>query len=160
MSQPERGRGPTAEPVDAQVQRAPLSRFAPAGPGLDHAAVLRRLIDEATDARAALESVADQVGRHEGASARATARLQDRLRVGTGMLRALQVQLALAREAVADLERRSTELTRLQACLDETLVRAQRLVDAVESAEVNIAVVAHRAGSAARRAEAARPEGV
>ncbi len=95
--------------------------------------------------------------------------LHERLRVGAQMLQALEAEIARAQHLLEELDRRADETlasrfthyerqisAREQALdrIDETLAaageRAETLARMVESAEINIAVLAHKAARAAR----------
>ncbi len=110
----------------------------------DLAAMLQALIGEAGAAAGTLRQGL-------GESSKASASLQERLKVSVRMLKALQLQLDGARAHADELarQRRRVEQAveeaedRLGALLD----RAEALSRLVESAEVNIAVAAHRAAA-------------
>ena len=94
-------------------------------------------------------------GRSDVAAAEQSAEfLQQRLKVGAGMLKALQAQIDQLHDLSRLLQQRRQEAEQALERVDDRIAlaadRAEVLSNMVESAEVNLAVLAGRAARAAR----------
>ncbi|MHC4273631.1 MAG: hypothetical protein ACYTF2_08295 [Planctomycetota bacterium] len=128
----------------------------------DLAASLQALIKQADAAAGELRGVLGKLGEGRAESVNASGFLQERLRVSARMLKAFQTQIEHAEALLETLRRRQQDTERAMARIDERIDlasdRAEALTRLVESAEVNIAVLAHKTAQAASGAEARAAE--
>jgi chromosome segregation ATPase len=126
----------------------------------DLALSLRSLIDEATATRGELRRVLDELSEARGEMRESSGFLQERLKVSVRMLKAFQTQIEHVETLLETLSGRQRETQRALAEIDERIYlaadRAEALARFVESAEVNIAVAAHKSARAAMRSEETR----
>ena len=150
----------------------------PAGHGVPDPSLVE-FVERAESASRELREVLDQAARRDVGTTRAAVHLQERLRLGARMLKAFNDQVSAAETSMNTLH----EITRaaessttalraamprldgaagLESRLATMIDRAQVLINATESAEVNIVTLLHRVGRAATRAEelAARGDAV
>lgn len=119
----------------------------------DLAASLRALIGQANDSASALREVLGELSGARTEATRSSAFLQERLKVGAGMVKAFQTQIDRVEAMLTSLGRQRLEAERTLDEIEERIEfahrRAEALTQLVESAEVNIAVTAHRSAQMA-----------
>ncbi len=122
----------------------------------DLAASLQSLIKQAHAAGGELRGVLGELAEARAETARSSGFLQERLRVSVRMLKAFQTQIEHVDSLLEMLRARQHDTERDLAEIDERIDLARDRTDAlarlVESAEVNIAVLAHKTARAAGRA--------
>ena len=123
---------------------------------------LQTLIEHANASAAELRGVLGELAEDRRETARSTGHLQERLRVSVRMLTAFQTQIEQVESLLDTLRCRQQDTQRAMAEIDERISRADQRTEAlarlVESAEVNITVLAHKSAQAAGRAEARASE--
>jgi septal ring factor EnvC (AmiA/AmiB activator) len=128
----------------------------------DLAASLQALIKQAGTAAGDLRGTLGELAEGRAETARSSGFLQERLRVSARMLKAFQTQIEHAEALLETLRRRQQGTERAMAQIDERIDlagdRAEALARLVESAEVNIAVLAHKTAQAASQGEARAAE--
>jgi ABC-type transporter Mla subunit MlaD len=128
----------------------------------DLAASLQDLIRHAHAAGDELRGVLDELAESRAETGRSSSFLQERLRVSVHMLTAFQTQIEQVESLLDTLRRRQQDAERAMAEIDERIdlagQRTETLARLVESAEVNITVLAHKSAKAAGRAEARASE--
>ncbi|UCD74014.1 MAG: hypothetical protein JSV91_09495 [Phycisphaerales bacterium] len=82
---------------------------------------LRTLIDEANDALAKLQLRLDELRQRDLEPVKASARLQERLRLGARMLKAFQGQIGRVENSISELTSRKEDVEAVGRKLDETL---------------------------------------
>ena len=119
---------------------------------------LQTLIKQAHASAAELRGVLDELAEDRRETAKSTGHLQERLQVSVRMLTAFQTQIEHVESLLDTLGRRQQDAQRAMAEIDERISLAGQRTEAldrlVESAEVNITVLAHKSAKAAGRAEA------
>jgi chromosome segregation ATPase len=127
----------------------------------DLAASLKALIEQASNSAYELRSVLDDLSGARNEASRSSGYLHDRLKVGARMVKAFQTQIDHVEAVLEGLGRQRLEAERTLEEIEERIElahdRAEALTRLVESAEVNIAVTAHRSAQLASR-DAARSE--
>jgi chromosome segregation ATPase len=128
----------------------------------DLAASLQSLIGDANTSAGELRRVLGELAGARAETAKSSGFLQERLKVSVRMLDAFQTQIEHVGSLVEALRRQQQDAKRAMAEVDERIGLAGERTDAltrlVESAEVNIAVLAHKSAKAAGRAEARAAE--
>jgi ABC-type transporter Mla subunit MlaD len=128
----------------------------------DLAASLQKLIKQSHAAGDELRGVLADVVAARAETGKSSSFLQERLRVSVRMLTAFQTQIEHVESLLDTLNRRQQDAERAMAQIDERIDLARQRTDAlaelVESAEVNITVLAHKSAKAAGRAEARASE--
>ena len=121
----------------------------------DLAAGLKALIEQANDSAYELRSVLGELSGANTEASRSSSFLQDRLVVGARMVKAFQTQIDHVDALLEGLGRQRLEAERALEEIEERIElahdRAEALTRLVESAEVNIAVTAHRSAQLASR---------
>ena len=121
---------------------------------------LEALIEQARAAGGELRGVLGEVADARAETAGSAGFLQERLRVSVRMLKAFQTQIEHIESLLETLQQRERDAQRTLAGIDERIEcarqRAEALEDLVESAEVNIAVAAHKAAQVVKRSEETR----
>jgi predicted nucleic acid-binding Zn-ribbon protein len=109
---------------------------------------LRALIDRAVAVTGELRAAMNEVDGLRDETGQAAVALQERLRVSVRMLKAFQVQIEHIESVLADQAAASRRTEQTLAELDRRIAQAEDRAEAVtrlvESAEVNIAVLAHK----------------
>jgi predicted transcriptional regulator len=94
----------------------------------DHLATLRRLIDQADAVSTHLQNLVERTSRSDAGSAKASVRLQERLRLGARMLKALQGQIDRVEAANEALEQQLSGLEgRLSQLIDGSCERLEAI---------------------------------
>jgi ABC-type transporter Mla subunit MlaD len=123
----------------------------------DLAASLQVLIKQAHAAGGELRGVLGELAEARAETATSSGFLQERLGVSVRMLKAFQTQIEHVDSLLETLRARQQDVQHAMADIDERIDLARDRADAlarlVESAEVNIAVLAHKTARAASRAE-------
>jgi chromosome segregation ATPase len=121
----------------------------------DLAARLQALIEQANDSVHELRGVLGELSGAKTEASRSSGFLQDRLLVGARLVKAFQTQIDHVDELLENLGRQRLEAERALDEIEERIEfardRAENLTRLVESAEVNIAVTAHRSAQLASR---------
>jgi chromosome segregation ATPase len=118
---------------------------------------LRSLIRDAIASGSELRGALDELTGARDEATKSSRFLQDRLKVSVRMLKAFQSQIEQIQSQIETLDndRRSGQqlLAEIEQRVDSVRDRTEALTQLVESAEVNIAVLAHRSAQAATKAE-------
>ncbi|MHC4615670.1 MAG: hypothetical protein ACYTAU_19115 [Planctomycetota bacterium] len=128
----------------------------------DLSARLQALIKQAHASLGELGGVLRELAEARAETATSSSFLQERLRVSVRMLTAFQTQIEHIESLLGTLRRRQQDADRAMVEIDERIdlarQRTEALAELVESAEVNITVLAHKSAKAAGRAEARAAE--
>jgi chromosome segregation ATPase len=123
---------------------------------------LQTLIMQANASAAELRGVLGELAESRAETGRSSSFLQERLRVSVRMLTAFQTQIEQVESLLDTLRGRQQDAQRAMAEIDERISLAGQRTEAlsrlVESAEINITVLAHKSAKAAGRAEARASE--